>query len=227
MFRLPRYLLFSLCKTLEAELRHRFLSNSVLSCFKGTGAGPWKACIKSKTLVLAYQVIKGSAPAYIQKLITCQTSPFPYVWMPGVSAPLHQHFLWCNPTIVLLTFKLYSYLFFGAPTAHRAFWAIDTLQTVTVRYRSQAVLVFQRFCFYLSIFLYCSFYSFYFPIYWNGEMLIGVNSSHDYSTTVLAELHISSCLNANVSHTTLTYRHITKHIWHYKPHSLSLWRFCF
>ena len=64
-----------------------------------------------------------------------------------------------------------------------------------------------------------SFYSLYFPIELNGEMLIGQNYSHDYSATLLAEMHISSCLNANVSHTTLTYRHITKHMWHYKPNS--------
>ena len=69
----------------------------------------------------------------------------------------------------------------------------------------------------ISFFLYHSFYSVYFPIDLNGKMLIGENKSHDYSATVLVEIHITSCLNANVSHTTLTYRHITKHIWHYKP----------
>ena len=86
-------------------------------------------------------------------------------------------------------------------------------------WQSQAVLVFQRLCGTISFFLYHSFYSVYFPIELNGEMLIGQNESHDYSDTVLAKMHISSCLNANDSHTTLTYRHITKHIWQYKPNS--------
>ena len=58
-----------------------------------------------------------------------------------------------------------------------------------------------------------------FVIELNGEMLIGENSSHDYSATVHVEIHISSCLNANVSHTILTYRHIKQHIWHYKQNS--------
>ena len=71
----------------------------------------------------------------------------------------------------------------------------------------------------ISIFLYPSFSSVYFPIELKGEMLIGENKSHDYSATVLAEMHISSCLNANVSHTTRTCRHITKHNWHYKANS--------
>ena len=36
---------------------------------------------------------------------------------------------------------------------------------------------------------------------------------------VLAEIHFSRRLNANISHATLTNRHITKHIWRYKPNS--------
>ena len=56
----------------------------------------------------------------------------------------------------------------------------------------------------ISIFLYPSFSSVYLPIEFNGEMLIGENESHDYSATVPTEMNISSCLKANISHTTLT-----------------------
>ena len=58
------------------------------------------------------------------------------------------------------------------------------LQTVTVRYRSQAVCVYKQLHGPISIFLYPSFYSVYFPIELNGEMLIGQNKSHDYSATL-------------------------------------------
>ena len=46
---------------------------------------------------------------------------------------------------------------------------------VTVQYRSQAVRVYKRLCGPISIFLYPSSYSVYFPIELNGEMLIGQN----------------------------------------------------
>ena len=46
---------------------------------------------------------------------------------------------------------------------------------VTVPYQSQAVLMYKRLRGPISIFLYHSFYSVYFPIEVNGEMLIGEN----------------------------------------------------
>ena len=55
---------------------------------------------------------------------------------------------------------------------------------VTVRYQSQAVLVFQRFRFHLSLFLYHSFYSVYFSIDFNWEMLIGQKESYGDSATL-------------------------------------------
>ena len=66
---------------------------------------------------------------------------------------------------------------------------------------------------------YPSFCSLYFTIELNGEMLIAENESRGHSAAVLAEMHISSCLSANVSRATLAHRRITKHIWHYKPNS--------
>ena len=73
---------------------------------------------------------------------------------------------------------------------------------VTVRYRSQAVLVYERLHGSISIFLYHSFCSLHFPIELNGEMLIGQKKSHDYSTTMLTKMHISLVVQATrVLHT--------------------------
>ena len=76
---------------------------------------------------------------------------------------------------------LYSYPFFGAPTAPRAFELLARFK------RSQfGTDLRQCSCFSdsVSIFLslYHAFYSVYFPINLNGEMLIDENESHDYSS---------------------------------------------
>ena len=56
---------------------------------------PVIARIKFKTLVLAYQAVKGSAPVYIQQLIktlhSSQTSTLRYLWTSGAPRPSHLH----------------------------------------------------------------------------------------------------------------------------------------
>ena len=54
---------------------------------------PFIACIKFKTLVLAYQAVKGSAPAYIQNLIRPYTParpPFHCLRTSGAAHEVHQ-----------------------------------------------------------------------------------------------------------------------------------------
>ena len=113
-------------------------------------------------------------------------------------------------TLLFFLSLLYSYPVFGAPTAPRAFELLAHFN------QSQfGTDLRQCSCFSDSVSIFLSFFItlfiiFYFPIDLNGEMLIGENSSHDYSATVHAEIHTSSCLSVNISHTTLTYRHVNK-----------------
>ena len=122
-------------------------------------------------------------------------------------------------TLLFFLSLLYSYPVFGAPTAPRAF------ELLTHFKRSQFGTDLRQcsgFSDSVSIFLsfvITLFISFNLPLTWMGRCWLAKTNHMTIQADVVAEIHISCCLNANVSHTTLTYRHITKHICHYKPNS--------
>ena len=126
--------------------------------------------------------------------------------------PFNQYFfllVWLrhhNHSIVLLKFNLFLPVFWLSPTAPRAFELLTRFK------RSQFGTDLRQCFIYLSfLFVFLLLFLFHLICHWL-EWGDADWRKLTIQADVLAEIHIYRCLNANVSHTTLTYRHITKHI---------------
>ena len=84
-------------------------------------------------------------------------------------------------TVLFFLSLLYSYPFFGAPTAPRAFELLTRFKWSQFGTDLRQCLCFRNF-FLFSFFFFHSLYSVYFAIDLNGEMLIGQNESRLFSS---------------------------------------------